>query len=483
MDLAPSSERLSSHRTDPRRSASPGIRSRCVPRLRHLGRASTPWRRCRHHSANRLPHPLTCSARVVSHHLDGLLRTVDPGLVASQCRTGFAAFHRRAPSGSGRSQSQEGHTPLPATRFTPLEEFPSSAAAPRHRGRCPLAVTDVQSTVPPPKRRCDLCPHRPASARYVLDAAEAESRLHDHRPHRHGQLEPPKRPAMIIAVSLYQECAHVSRPRRSLWNRGWSVARADHTRWSGNRDGQSLTHLGSTFPRMPKHPVPRTPPRRHRARPDRGRAVRKPRVHATLSPPARGETMRHAISPDLPKQAERRRPRRNKCDPTGGSSSSHTEVWTSVDQTEPREDAGNASVVTGSASLHRCLAPAPLTEVRARDLDPRRVSPAEVLVQTVVCAIASVMSSRLRGFAPPTSPWCRRSLPTGDTLSFHGLCSPSRSVPGRCCSRGARERCDCRRSRRGFGSSHRGDHRCPRRLSGLVRRGPRNARPEGRSLR
>jgi hypothetical protein len=32
--------------------------------------------------------------------------------------------------------------PLPATRFTPFEDFPSLAAVPHHCGRCPLAVTD-----------------------------------------------------------------------------------------------------------------------------------------------------------------------------------------------------------------------------------------------------------------------------------------------------------------------------------------------------
>jgi hypothetical protein len=33
---------------------------------------------------------------------------------------------------------------------------------------------------------------------------------------------------------------------------------------------------------------------------------------------------------------------------------------------------------------------------------------------------------RLQGFAPPTSPWCCRPLPTGRTRSFLGLRSPSR---------------------------------------------------------
>jgi hypothetical protein len=66
----------------------------------------------------------TCSDFVVSHHLDGLLHTMACGLIAS---------HNR-PGGSLRST---------AARFTPSKVSPSPAAAPRHRGRCPLVVTTV----------------------------------------------------------------------------------------------------------------------------------------------------------------------------------------------------------------------------------------------------------------------------------------------------------------------------------------------------
>jgi hypothetical protein len=54
---------------------------------------------------------------------------------------GFAAFRAFA---------------LPATLFTPLEEFHSTAAAPRHRGRCPLAV-------PSPRARLFRSPPLPES--------------------------------------------------------------------------------------------------------------------------------------------------------------------------------------------------------------------------------------------------------------------------------------------------------------------------------
>jgi hypothetical protein len=48
------------------------------------------------------------------------------GLVASRCQSwGSSRFPANA---------------VPATNITPLEGFPSTAAAPRHRGRCPLAV-------------------------------------------------------------------------------------------------------------------------------------------------------------------------------------------------------------------------------------------------------------------------------------------------------------------------------------------------------
>jgi len=59
--------------------------------------------------------------------------------------------------------------PFPATRFTPLEEYPSSVAVPRHRGRYPLVVlsvtdrpnTEVPETDPntvPTSRRCKGTP-------------------------------------------------------------------------------------------------------------------------------------------------------------------------------------------------------------------------------------------------------------------------------------------------------------------------------------
>jgi len=44
------------------------------------------------------------------------------------------------PDRASRSRPAWTGVPIPATRFTPFEEFPSPAAVPRHRGRCPPAV-------------------------------------------------------------------------------------------------------------------------------------------------------------------------------------------------------------------------------------------------------------------------------------------------------------------------------------------------------
>jgi hypothetical protein len=91
--------------------------------------------------ANRQP----CSVPVVSHHLDGLLHSVDCRLVASCCRSwGSRAF----PSGRLPVPAQEpipGHVPaVLAARFVPSKEFPSSAAVPHHCGRCLPAVDSPQ---------------------------------------------------------------------------------------------------------------------------------------------------------------------------------------------------------------------------------------------------------------------------------------------------------------------------------------------------
>ena len=155
MDLAPSSKRRPSYRIDPRRSASHGIRPRVcpafdIPVVRPLPGIVGLSRHCR--SARVLPRTRTRSALVVSHHLDGLLRTQASGLLHPEAERGSLRFAMPPPPTAGRSHRSWVGAPFPATRFTPSEEFPSPAAAPRPRGRCPLAVTADSPSSRTPKR-------------------------------------------------------------------------------------------------------------------------------------------------------------------------------------------------------------------------------------------------------------------------------------------------------------------------------------------
>jgi len=89
----------------------------------------------------------------------------------------------------GRSQPTWTRCPFPATRFTPLEEFPSSAAAPRHRGRCPHAVPAVRSRTVRRSARCDITPFRQAASRNrhaprVVPAASRRAALRASTPDR-----------------------------------------------------------------------------------------------------------------------------------------------------------------------------------------------------------------------------------------------------------------------------------------------------------
>lgn len=104
-----------------------------IPQLRQLPGAEAPF-------GPALPHADSRSALVVSHHLDGLLRNWVTGLLHPATGQGFAAFHAfRLPVPPEGDLA--GRVPIPATRFTPFEEFPSSVAAPHHCGRCLPAVT------------------------------------------------------------------------------------------------------------------------------------------------------------------------------------------------------------------------------------------------------------------------------------------------------------------------------------------------------
>jgi hypothetical protein len=78
---------------------------------------------------------------------------------------GFTAFPPFANPDTGRIQRLAPSKGIPAARFIPFDEFPSSAAVPHHCGRCPPAITacSVSALPRPPKRtlRATLRPHRP----------------------------------------------------------------------------------------------------------------------------------------------------------------------------------------------------------------------------------------------------------------------------------------------------------------------------------
>jgi len=161
------------------RSASPPDRNREPPTLVSLASTSACSLHCRHRlsptppllgferrpttdtpaarqlagASSRRPRGTTrwaCSAYVVSHHLDGLLRAPDRGFVAPHNRSRVRCVS--PPPGTNTAASEEvlvqdTTTALPATRFTPSKEFPSPTAVPRHRGRCLLVVTSTPAPV------------------------------------------------------------------------------------------------------------------------------------------------------------------------------------------------------------------------------------------------------------------------------------------------------------------------------------------------
>jgi hypothetical protein len=84
-----------------------------------------------------VPDDRSRSVFAVSHRPDGFLLHGWCGLVASRCRTEGSP---RFPLLHGAIRKPLRNLAFPATPFTPPEGPPSSAAAPRHRGRCPPAV-------------------------------------------------------------------------------------------------------------------------------------------------------------------------------------------------------------------------------------------------------------------------------------------------------------------------------------------------------
>jgi hypothetical protein len=132
--------------------SSHGIRAASAADISHLA-STPPDPRVR----LRLPAttPTTCSALVVSHHLDGLLRERAVSLLRLTAGQRFTAFPARSSSATPPKRSQwSGSELFPQRVFTPLEGFPSSAAVPCHHGRCLLDVPLTPALPsPPPKSR------------------------------------------------------------------------------------------------------------------------------------------------------------------------------------------------------------------------------------------------------------------------------------------------------------------------------------------
>jgi hypothetical protein len=92
-----------------------------------------------------IPTRRSCSALVVLHHHDGLLRSRVAGLLHPAADLGFAAF-RTSRNLPGRSlMRRRGQSPR---RNRPLEEFPSIAASLRHRRWCLPLVTLAAARLP-----------------------------------------------------------------------------------------------------------------------------------------------------------------------------------------------------------------------------------------------------------------------------------------------------------------------------------------------
>jgi len=130
-----------------------GVPSADVPPARPLRGAEAPV-------GPASPNADSCSALVVSHHLDGFLRAEVAGLLHPATGKGFTAFRVCRQGGGPKATSMPGT--VPAVRFAPFEEFPSSAAGHaslrplpscRHRPARRVAGRSRSSpTASPPKR-------------------------------------------------------------------------------------------------------------------------------------------------------------------------------------------------------------------------------------------------------------------------------------------------------------------------------------------
>jgi len=126
------------------------------------------------------------------------------GLLHPDARTGSLRFGSQPPSTCfvpSRSQSQctrKGSALLPATRFTPFEEFPSPIAAPHHCGRSPHVVAVAVPTVSSPV----------AEATKPIRSAPRSDRT-PRRASRPSRFRPkPKPKSQTLAASLDRSLSH-----------------------------------------------------------------------------------------------------------------------------------------------------------------------------------------------------------------------------------------------------------------------------------
>jgi hypothetical protein len=214
---------------------------RVPPLRRFASRASTPGSRgsLRPDGATRR----TCSAFVVSHHHDGLLRSRRCGFIAPRYRPGVRRVSRRPVARTVRPEGQRAQVArvVPRDAVHTLRRLPSPTAVPHHCSRCPPAVTvaarsrdmaeamnrsrypldrgRASSNAPTPKRLVRARVSEETFDTVMLRSAEADPHVTEHRrlPRRRGVAWP-------LALNLRSRRRHRGASRgwgRSSHRRGW----------------------------------------------------------------------------------------------------------------------------------------------------------------------------------------------------------------------------------------------------------------------
>jgi hypothetical protein len=152
MDLAAPSKRLPSHRTDPRRSASHGIRSRCVPRRRHTCRRPLPG------DVSATVRPTCCQAP--GHVPPSWFLTTStvysarqaPGLLHPEAKRGSLRFTVRSPPGYQPKPVPRGSRPTPRNAVHTPQRIPLAGSRSTSPWPLPSCRSDAHPTALAPKR-------------------------------------------------------------------------------------------------------------------------------------------------------------------------------------------------------------------------------------------------------------------------------------------------------------------------------------------